>query len=283
MALGGDEGTGSGLSSSWPTAALELSQLQNSIARANEGTEPWAFPEQHGGPLIAGGCFVAFARGEAGPGRPGDRGWCAAVLWQEPVGARDLHRARRPDRLLRGSGPASPRVASDVLGQAVVVGTVAAAYQPGLLAMREGPLLEEAVRALGRMPDVLLVDATGADHPRRAGLAVHLGAVLGVPTVGVTHRPLVAAGALPPLERGATSPLLIGAEVVGYWVCTRRGARPVVAHAGWRTSTLTAVAVILACSSEGARTPVPLGEARRAAREARAIAEGRVQQPRAQF
>ena len=67
-------------------------------------------------------------------------------------------------------------------------------YLPALLALREGPLLEQAVRALPIAPEVLVVNATGRDHPRRAGLALHLGAVLGVPTVGVTTRPLVAEG-----------------------------------------------------------------------------------------
>jgi deoxyribonuclease V len=101
--------------------------------------------------------------------------------------------------------------------------------------------------------------------------------MLDVPTVGVTHRPLVATGNVPVLERGATSPLSIRGSVVAYWVCTRSSARPVVAHAGWRTSPATAAALVLACSTEAARTPIPLVEARRAAREARAVAEGRVQ------
>jgi deoxyribonuclease V len=151
---------------------------------------------------------------------------------------------------------------------------VGASYEPGLLALREGPLLGSAVGALRPAPDVLLVDATGLDHPRRAGMAVHLGAVTGLPTVGVTHRPLVAAGEMPPApwRRGATSPLLLGGHVVGRWVCTRTGVRPVVAHAGWRTDPDTAAEVVLLASTQGARTPVPLQEARRVAREARALA-----------
>jgi deoxyribonuclease V len=59
---------------------------------------------------------------------------------------------------------------------------------------------------------------------------------------------------------------------VGFWVCTRTGVRPVVAHAGWRTTPEAAAQVILAASTEGARTPIPLQEARRVAREARALA-----------
>jgi deoxyribonuclease V len=159
----------------------------------------------------------------------------------------------------------------------VVAQRVPAAYAPGLLARREGPILAAAVAAavaaLDVLPDVLLVDATGADHPRGAGLAVHLGAVTGLPTVGVTHRPLVAAGREPELQRGATAPLTVDRRCVAFWVCTSTGVRPVVAHAGWRTNAETAAQTVLAASTEAARTPVPLQEARRVAREARALAD----------
>jgi len=66
-----------------------------------------------------------------------------------------------------------------------------------LLALREGPLLEAAVRALDERPDA----ATGRDHPRRAGLAVQLGTLLELPTIGVSHRPLLATGLLGPHPR----------------------------------------------------------------------------------
>src|SRR4029453_17576075 len=90
---------------------------------------------------------------------------------------------------------------------ALAPGRAGPPYEPGLLALREGALLEGAVRALGHPPDVLLVDATGRDHPRRAGLALHLGAMLELPTIGVTHRLLAAEGGWPADERGARSPL----------------------------------------------------------------------------
>jgi deoxyribonuclease V len=139
-----------------------------------------------------------------------------------------------------------------------------------MLALREGALLEAAVRALPRLPEVLLVDASGRDHPRRAGLALHLGAVLEVPTVGVTHRPLLAKGEWPEDEHGATSPLVLEGELVGYWLRTRAGRRPLAIHAAWRTDPDAAVAVIFAATGT-ARTPAPLREARRAARTARAM------------
>jgi deoxyribonuclease V len=144
-----------------------------------------------------------------------------------------------------------------------------AAYEPGLLALREGRLLDDAVRALPDPPDVVLVNATGRDHLRRVGLALHLGSVLDVATVGVTHRTLLAAGEWPPDERGARSPLLLGGEVVGFWLRTRRGTRPLAVHAAWRTDPETAVDVVLAVTRD-TRTPEPLRLARRAARRARA-------------
>jgi deoxyribonuclease V len=140
-----------------------------------------------------------------------------------------------------------------------------------LLALREGPALEAAVRRLRQPPDVLLVDATGRDHPRRAGLALHLGVVLGVPSVGVTHRPLLAEGAWPDDDSAASAPLLLGDELVGHWVRTRPGTRPLAVHAAWRTDAETAVKVVLAALA-GRRAPEPLRRARQAAREARAAA-----------
>jgi deoxyribonuclease V len=114
-----------------------------------------------------------------------------------------------------------------------------------------------------------MVNATGRDHPRRAGLALHPGAVLGLLTVGVTTRPLVAQGAWPPDARDAMAPLLLGEEVVGYWVRTRTGARPVAVHAAWQTDAQDAVQVVLAATRR-ARTPEPRRRARTLARTRRA-------------
>jgi deoxyribonuclease V len=156
-----------------------------------------------------------------------------------------------------------------VVADALAIGPAGGPYVPGLLALREGPLLEAAVRGLAVVPDVVLVDATGRDHPRRAGLAVHLGAVAGLATIGVTHRPLLADGAWPDDTRGATAALLLDGERVGAWLRTRPGARPLAVHAGWRTNADVAVEVILT-ASRGHRTPEPLRHARRLARVARA-------------
>ncbi len=220
----------------WPTDAAGLAAAQRVLAGA--APEPWAPGPQE--PYV-GGCWVCFPRGLSGPGEAGDPAWAAAVVTR----------------------------AGEVVARRVVEGSAGAAYVPGLLALRMGALMDAAVRGLATRPDVLLVDATGRDHPRGAGLALQLGAELGLPTVGVTHRPLVGEGDGPGDLRGDTSPLRIGEEVVACWLRTRPGVRPLVVHPGWRVDLETAVEVV-ARAARRARTPEPLRVARRLARSARA-------------
>src|SRR5699024_10746145 len=118
-------------------------------------------------------------------------------------------------------------------------------------------------------PEVVLLDATGRDHPRGAGLALHLGAVLDVPSVGVTHRPLLAQGAWPADRTGATADLCIDDVAVARWLRTRAGTRPLVVHPGWRMS-LEAAVDLVAAGPGHHRTPEPLRGAREVARRARA-------------
>jgi deoxyribonuclease V len=216
----------------WPGTREELIEEQLRLAALDP--LPWRSRPA----ARIGAVFVCFARGGRGPGQAGDPGWAAAHAGRDAV---------------------------------AVGGRAGAPYEPGLLALREGALLEAAVRALAQPPDVLLVDATGRDHPRRAGLALHLGAVLDLSTVGVTHRPLVAEGAWPPDEPGAMSPLFLDDELAGYWLRTRPGTRPLAVHAGWRTDPDVAIDVVL--STSRLRTPEPLRRARRRAREARAASQ----------
>jgi deoxyribonuclease V len=224
----------------WPETTLELIRLQGELA--SRCPAPWrpSVPR----PLVAG-CFVSFGHGASGHGPAGQRGWAGAALM-------------RADRHLAGT--------------AVARGEAGGPYRPGLLALREGPLLEAAVRALPGKPEVVIANATGRDHPRGAGLALHLGAVLDLPSVGVTDRPLLATGAEPGSERGATSPLLLEGSEVARLLRTRVGARALVVHPGWRTDLDTAVCVVLA-AIRGARTPEPLRRARREARRSRAAEE----------
>jgi deoxyribonuclease V len=223
----------------WPTQPEQLMEVQLALAR--KVVEPWAPGD---GPPRVAACWVCFPRGLAGHGAAGDQAWSAAVAMQG-------------DR---------------VLERQTTAGRAGAPYSPGLLALRVGALLEKVVGMLAVRPDVLLLDGTGRDHPRRCGLAVHLGAVLDLPTIGVTHRPLVAGGAWPADEDGASSPLRIDGpdgEEVGRWLRTRAGTRPLAVHAGWRTDPATTAAVVRT-TVHGRRTPEPLRYARQLARRARA-------------
>jgi deoxyribonuclease V len=219
----------------WPESPTDLVDLQIKLAARNP--EPWG---PAGGPLLIGACFICFDQ-NAGPGRAGDPAWAAAAL--------TLNRRFRE--------------------AAVVAGRAGAEYRAGLMALREGPLLEAAVRELATPPDVLLVNATGRDHPRRAGLALHLGAVLDLPSIGVTHRTLVATGDDPGAERGMTALLKVDGTIVGCWLRTRPGTRPLAVHAAWRTDPDVATKVVVQ-SIKRARTPEPMRRARRLARLARA-------------
>jgi len=162
---------------------------------------------------------------------------------------------------------------SRLVDQQAIIGTARASYVPGLMALRLGPLMEEAVRALSSLPDLLLLDGTARDHPRRAGLALHLGAELDIPTIGVTHRPLLAFGDWPANQRGASSPLRVGESVVGCWLRTRSDVRPLAVHPGWRVDLATAVEVVISTTSRR-RTPEPLRRARQLARRTRTQSAG---------
>lgn len=184
------------------------------------------------GPVRVGATFVA---------SEGERLWAAAVVYEAGIG----------------------------VAAAVAEGRSSQPYVPGLLALREGPILERAVRSLAVSPDVLIVNATGRDHPRGAGLALQLGAVLGLPTVGVTDRPLVADGPAPDLRAGSVAPLELDGLVVGARLRTRTAVRPLCVHTAWRTEIEVAVDLVRR-HVRRVRTPRPLREARRLAREARA-------------
>jgi deoxyribonuclease V len=219
----------------WPPDADSLIAYQERLAVA--ASEPWIFDPDT---ASIGGCWVCFPRGLVGPGSDHDPAWSAAVVM----------------------------FAGRVVEQRVISGTAGASYVPGLMALRLGPLMGQAVRALSGRPDVLLLDATARDHPRRAGLALHLGAELDIPTIGVTHRPLVAAGDWPGDQRGASSPLRIGDSIVGCWLRTQPGVRPLAIHPGWRIDLATAVELIIMLTKRS-RMPEPLRRGRQLARRTR--------------
>lgn len=122
-------------------------------------------------------------------------------------------------------------------------------YIPGLLSFREVPAVLEALAGLQTRPDLILCDGQGVAHPRRFGIASHLGVLLDLPTIGVAKRRLVGQHAPVPDRRGAWEPLLDEGEVVGAVLRTRPGVKPVYVSPGHRVCLETAVTWALRCTT----------------------------------
>jgi len=122
-------------------------------------------------------------------------------------------------------------------------------YVPGLLSFREIPAALEALGRLSAPPDLLLCDGQGYAHPRRFGLACHLGVLTGLPSIGVAKSRLIGTHGPLPDEKGAWVPLLDGDETIGAVLRTRGGVAPVYVSVGHRVSLPTAIRWVLACTT----------------------------------
>jgi deoxyribonuclease V len=141
-------------------------------------------------------------------------------------------------------------------------------YVTGFLSFREGEAIMEAVRGLRRKPDLLLVDGQGIAHPRRIGIASHVGVLMGLPSVGCAKSRLIGEyGKLGP-GKGAAVPLRDKGETIGAVVRTRSGVRPLFVSPGHRVDFAQAVAFTLACVG-ATRIPEPLRRAHVLARKAK--------------
>ncbi len=120
-------------------------------------------------------------------------------------------------------------------------------YVPGLLSFREIPALLVALSRLTVRPDLVICDGQGLAHPRRCGLASHLGLVAGWPTIGVAKSRLVGTCREPPQRRGAWTPLRDGGEIIGAVLRSRAHVKPIFVSIGHRVSLETAVAYTMAC------------------------------------
>ncbi|MFE1755760.1 endonuclease V [Streptomyces anandii] len=134
----------------------------------------------------------------------------------------------------------------EVVAEATAVGRISFPYVPGLLAFREIPAVLAALGALPRPPGLVVCDGYGLAHPRRFGLASHLGVLTGLPTIGVAKNPFTFTHEPPAAPRGSSAPLLAGAEEVGRALRTRDGVKPVYVSVGHRVSLDNACAHTLA-------------------------------------
>jgi deoxyribonuclease V len=133
-------------------------------------------------------------------------------------------------------------------------------YVPGLLSFREVPAILPALERLKEMPDVFMLDGQGRAHPRRFGLACHLGILMDRPALGVGKTRLCGTYEEPCEERGCHSPLMDGEETIGRVVRTRTGVKPVFVSVGHRMMLEDAIAITLACAPKY-RIPEPTRQA----------------------
>lgn len=163
----------------------------------------------------------------------------------------------------------------DVLDQQLAWGDVDFPYVPGLLAFRELPVLLDAFGLLATPPDLLLADGNGLLHPRRFGLACHLGVLTGLPTIGVAKSGSLRAAEPPSPARGSATPLREGDQELGRALRTQAGARPVFVSVGHRLDLDTACDHVLRLAPRH-RLPEPLRRSDAMARAALRAAPTRV-------
>jgi deoxyribonuclease V len=152
---------------------------------------------------------------------------------------------------------------------------VAFPYVPGLLSFREVPPLIEAYRKIRQKPDVLLCDGQGIAHPRKIGLAAHLGLCLGIPTVGCAKSRLCGDHEGLTLRKGSSKPLLVNGEQAGLVFCSRDGVKPIYISPGHLSDIASSERLISRCLRRY-RIPEPLRLAHLEANRRRAEVENRI-------
>ena len=196
----------------WPATADEATALQDRLRPLVDTTTPGPAPADV---TYVAGLDVAYA----GAGADDDRLAAAVVV----LDARTLA----------------------VVETRVVTGRASFPYVPGLFAFRELPALARALELLDHTPELLVCDGRGLAHPRRFGLACHLGLLTGLPTLGVGKTSLVGTPPEPGPARGDFSDITVGGDVLGRVLRTRDRVKPVYVSPGHRLDVATACAHVL--------------------------------------
>lgn len=195
-------GTGRYATIRWPASAAEAERIQNELRPLSDTTGP-------------------------GPQRP-----------RAVTGLDVAYRAGSP--LVAAAAVVLDAATLEPVEVATAVAEAAFPYLPGLFAFRELPPLLRALEKLTVTPDLLVCDGHGVAHPRRFGLACHIGVVTGLPAFGIAKTLLTGEHEPPGEERGSWTPVRDGPEVIGRCLRTRAGAKPVYVSAGHRIDLATA-------------------------------------------
>lgn len=200
---------------------------------------------------------------------------CGRVELRDRVGK--IRRVAGADLAFDGAGRGAQAIAAvvvfsypgwEVLECAVARRPLEFPYVPGLLSFREIPAILAALESVRETPDLIFCDGQGYAHPRRFGLASHLGVLLDVATIGCAKSRLIGTYREPGARAGAWTPLMDGDERIGAVVRTRAGAQPLYISNGHRVSLERAVTLTLeAC--DGPRVPLPTRRADRAVAQAK--------------
>ncbi|MDI6888189.1 MAG: endonuclease V [Methanocellales archaeon] len=129
-------------------------------------------------------------------------------------------------------------------------------YIPTFLSFREGPAIVSAFRTLKNKPDLLMVDGCGINHPRRAGLATHVGVALDTPTIGVAKR-LLCGVVKTPTKVDECNPILLDGKHVGASLLSKSGCNPIYIAPGHRVSLRTTIKIVKHCL-RGYKLPEPI-------------------------
>ena len=135
-------------------------------------------------------------------------------------------------------------------------------YIPGFFAFREAPAVLQALEGLETLPQILICDGHGIAHPRRFGLASHVGVLADIPTIGCAKRRLCGSFVEPEVDQGSGAPLMDRGEIVGTALRTRTAVKPVFVSIGHRIDLSTAEQTIMSCTTRY-RLPEPLRLAHR--------------------
>jgi len=144
----------------------------------------------------------------------------------------------------------------DPIDTAVIERRVSFPYVPGLLSFREGPAVMDVIAKLDMKPDLIIFDGQGRAHPRRLGLACHIGLLTGIPSIGCGKSRLCGRHEEPAIEKGSHAPLLDKGEIIGAVVRTRTGVKPVYISAGHLIDIESSIRLVLACCKKY-RLPEP--------------------------
>lgn len=148
------------------------------------------------------------------------------------------------------------RVEKQIVETKVIHQAVAEPYIPGYLSFREGEAVLKAIRSLEHRFEAVMFDGQGYAHPRRCGIALHLGVLLDMPSVGVGKSRLIGEFDEPGEKRGEYSKLMDGKETLGAVLRTKDGVKPVFVSVGHRMDLKSAIELTLACDN-GYRIPEP--------------------------